>query len=93
MKPDMRASTENKDTDRLSPLEAAKWLGYKTAKTLHDLRREGKGPAYIKYSERKIMYEFADLKKWQETRRFIPAESRAERTARLRLIQAGEMQP
>ena len=77
------------DGDRLTPSEAAEFLGYKGKQTLANLRMKNQGPAYEKPSPKKIFYRVADLKDWRERRRFVPGESRAVREARQRLSRAG----
>lgn len=52
----------------LLPDEAGKYIGM-TSDNLRILRRHKVGPPYISVSDKKILYDVADLDKWLETKK------------------------
>lgn len=56
------------DRKYMSPDEAAMLLGVGRS-TLAKLRMTGGGPAYLKLSPRKVVYEIAELDRWAATHR------------------------
>jgi predicted DNA-binding transcriptional regulator AlpA len=69
----MPQTKENDDTNEndasflLTECQASKYLGY-TPRTLQAWRMSGKGPRFVRVSERSIRYRKQDILDWVESR-------------------------
>lgn len=59
------------DDDQLDTAEAAEFLGL-AKQTLHNWRHLRRGPAYLKFSERKVNYLVRDLREFRDSHRIDP---------------------
>lgn len=54
-------------TDLLTPAEVAARFRM-TPESLSNWRREGKGPKFIRFNKRRVMYRLADVLAWESAR-------------------------
>lgn len=73
MENDMVSFRRDKDTltiaerrHTLTELEAARFLGLRSAQTLYLWRKKGVGPPFVCYQDRLIRYRLKDLLRWQQ---------------------------
>lgn len=61
------AEVAARTTDLLTPKEVARRF-HMTPESLSNWRRENKGPKFIRFNKRRVMYRLADVLAWENAR-------------------------